>query len=29
MLGHSLGTPIHHHLHVRLWKANPSGLFAP
>jgi hypothetical protein len=29
MLGHAPGMPIHYDLHVWLWKANPSGLFAP
>lgn len=28
MLGHAPGMPIHYDLHVWLWKANPSGLFA-
>jgi hypothetical protein len=29
MLGHAPGMPIHYDLHVWLWKANHSGLFAP
>jgi hypothetical protein len=29
MLGHGPGMPIHYDLHVWLWRANPSGLFAP
>jgi hypothetical protein len=28
MLGHEAGMPIHHDLHLWLWKHNPSGLFA-
>src|SRR5919198_6777087 len=28
MLGHAPGMPIHYDLHVWLWKANPSGMFA-
>lgn len=29
MLGHEPGMPPHYDLHVWLWKANPSGIFAP
>lgn len=29
MLGHAPGMPTHYDLHVWLWRANPSGLFAP
>ena len=29
MLGHEPGQPPHYDLHVWLWKANPSGIFAP
>lgn len=29
MLGHEPGQPPHYDLHVWVWKANPSGIFAP
>jgi hypothetical protein len=29
MEGHGPGMPVHYDLHVWVWKANPSGLFAP
>jgi hypothetical protein len=29
MLGHEPGMPPHYDLHVWVWQANPSGMFAP
>jgi hypothetical protein len=29
MPGHNPTMPVHYDLHVWIWKANPSGLFAP
>jgi hypothetical protein len=29
MLGHEPGMPPHYDLHVWVWQANPSGIFAP
>lgn len=29
MEGHGPGMPVHYDVHVWIWKANPSGLFAP